>query len=242
MRKTLYLLLIATLAASFSWGQDTTYQTERLKITSLTPQTFVHTSYLEVPDYGRVPCNGLVFVNGGEAVIMDTPVDDSASVELIRWLEGQSVRIKAVVVTHFHDDCLAGLDAFHAQQIPSYARDTTVALARAEGNKLPTHGFDSLVVLDVGRAPVINRFLGEGHTVDNIVSYVPSERVLFGGCLIKEAGAGKGNLADANVDEWSSTVRRVQRTYPDVKYVVPGHGAAGGVELLEYTVEMFTVK
>ncbi len=40
---------------------------------------------------------------------------------------------------------------------------------------------------------------------------------MFGGCLIKEEGAGKGNLAEANVEEWPNTVRKVKMKYPEVK-------------------------
>lgn len=221
-------------------GQDTTYQTESLKIIRLSPQAFVHVSYLNVPDYGRVPCNGLVFIDGQEVLVVDTPTNDSASVELIRWVEGQlGSKVRAVVVTHFHDDCLAGLAAFHARAIPSYATNATVALARKNDNETPSQSFDSLLQLTVGNKKVINQFFGEGHTIDNIVSYLPSEEVLFGGCLIKEVGAGKGNLADADLNAWANTVRRIKQTYPNIKYVVPGHGTVGGTELLEYTIKMF---
>ena len=241
MRNSVHLLLILTLLVGQAQGQDITYQTESLKIIRLSPQTFVHVSYLNVPDYGRVPCNGLVFVDGQEAVVVDTPTNDSASVELIRWVEGPlASEVRAVVVTHFHDDCLAGLAAFHSRAVPSYATYATVELARKNDNALPSQGFDSLLEITVGNKKVVNQFFGEGHTTDNIVSYLPSEEVLFGGCLIKEVGAGKGNLADANLSAWANTVRRIKQTYPNVKYVVPGHGTAGGMELLDYTAKMFS--
>jgi metallo-beta-lactamase class B len=63
--------------------------------------------------------------------------------------------------------------------------------------------------------------------------------VIFGGCLIKEVGAGKGNLADANTIDWSNTVRKIRDEYPDVKRIVPGHGQPGGIELLDYTIKLF---
>ena len=62
---------------------------------------------------------------------------------------------------------------------------------------------------------------------------------MFGGCLVKEVGAGKGNLEDANVATWPKTIRMLKAKYPDVKIVVPGHGKAGGAELLDYTVKLF---
>jgi hypothetical protein len=33
----------------------------------------------------------------------------------------------------------------------------------------------------------------------------------------KERGSGKGNLAEANVKEWSETVRKAKEKYPKVK-------------------------
>lgn len=83
------------------------------------------------------------------------------------------------------------------------------------------------------------KFFGEGHTSDNAVGYVPSEQVLFGGCLVKALKSNKGYIGDANLAEWSKTIRKVKGAVPDVKVVVPGHGAAGDHKLLDYTEEMF---
>ncbi len=93
--------------------------------------------------------------------------------------------------------------------------------------------------LTVGSKKVITEYLGEGHTKDNVVGYFPAEKVLFGGCLIKAVGAGKGNLEDANTKAWSETVRQVQSKYHEAEIVIPGHGKYGGQELLTYTIEMF---
>jgi metallo-beta-lactamase class B len=94
--------------------------------------------------------------------------------------------------------------------------------------------------LEMGREKVLIKFLGQGHTRDNVVGYFPSEEVLFGGCLIKEMGASKGYLGDANIDEWSATVEKVKKVFPRVKQVVPGHGEAGDSSLLDYTRKLFT--
>jgi metallo-beta-lactamase class B len=71
------------------------------------------------------------------------------------------------------------------------------------------------------------------------VGYFPSDNVLFGGCLIKEMQATKGFLGDANVKNWSATVRKVKHAFPSVKLVIPGHGQIGGQELLDYTIKLF---
>jgi metallo-beta-lactamase class B len=45
------------------------------------------------------------------------------------------------------------------------------------------------------------QYFGEGHTKDKVIRYFPEEKTIFDGCSIKESGAGKGNLAEANVDD-----------------------------------------
>jgi metallo-beta-lactamase class B len=144
-----------------------------------------------------------------------------------------------VIPTHFHDDCLGGLKAFHDQEIPSYANTKTLELATQEKSAIPQQGFYESMTLHVGDKTVEVKFFGEGHTRDNVVGYFPSERVLFGGCLIKEVDASKGYLADANIKAWPTTVEKVKRAYPNVQLVIPGHGAYGGPELLDYTVGLF---
>lgn len=65
---------------------------------------------------------------------------------------------------------MGGLNAFHKHDIISIANSKTIEIAKEKS---------------------------EGHNTDTIVGYYPHEKVLFGGCLIKELNATKGNLADA---------------------------------------------
>ena len=80
--------------------------------------------------------------------------------------------------------------------------------------------------------------MGEAHTKDNIVTWIPSEHILFGGCQVKSLGSAKGNLADANVDAWSETTRRIKAAYKDARIVVPGHGMPAR-RTLDYTIRLF---
>ena len=138
----------------------------------------------------------MVVVDKGEAIVFDTPVDDASSVELIRLIASElRTEIKAVVATHFHVDCLGGLASFHEAGVPSYALQQTIDLARANGaTALPQNGFAGRQELEVGDESVWITHHGAGHTHDNVVGYLPSDQVLFGGCLIKSVGAGKGKL------------------------------------------------
>ncbi|WP_273274600.1 subclass B1 metallo-beta-lactamase [Maribacter polysiphoniae] len=234
------IFLIFFIGARSQNSTHTNYESEHLKIQKLTGHTYVHISYLETQDYGKVPCNGMIVIDGGQALVVDTPTNDVASAELINWLGNQKgVTVKAVVATHFHDDCLGGLHVFHKRGIPSYAYQKTIDLAKQADLAVPQNAFDSDVALTVGQKELKCGFIGEGHTKDNIVCYYPNEKVLFGGCLIKSVGAGKGYLGDANLHEWSNTVESLKYKYPDGEVVIPGHGNTGGMGLLDYTIEMF---
>jgi len=216
------------------------YQSDDLIITQISENTFEHTSFLQTQDFGKVPCNGLIVTNANEAIVFDATDNDKSSEELINWVEETlNCKINAIIATHFHDDCLGGLNAFHENDISSYAYFKTIEIAKDNNLVIPKNGFKDSLNLRVGSEKVIAKFFGEGHTKDNIVGYFPAENILFGGCLIKEVNAGKGNLEDANEADWSNTVEKVKKEYPNVKLIVPGHGEYGNKELLDYTINLF---
>jgi len=236
----LFLFLILLQQSCNAQKVHSAYTSETLKIIPVSENSFIHVSYLNTDDYGKVACNGLIYMHANEVVVFDTPVDDSTSEELIRWVTNtKKQKISAVVINHFHDDCLGGLEPFHQQNIPSYANRKTIDLAKKEGNQVPKIGFDGIMELNLGDEKVINRFIGEAHTQDNIISYIPSEELLFGGCMVKSLKATKGYLGDSNESEWSNTIEKIKKTHPNLKTVVPGHGDYGGRELLDYTQKLF---
>lgn len=219
------------------------YNSSNLIITQVGANSFVHTSYLKTNDFGNVPCNGLIVVNNNEAIIFDTPTNDSSSAELIEWINQKlHCTINAVVATHFHNDCLGGLNVFNDKKIPSYASTRTVDLVIENKLPLPTNSFRDSFQLKVGKENAELRFFGEGHTRDNVVGYFSPDQILFGGCLIKELNATKGYLGDSNEAAWSSTVEKIKNHYPDVKIVIPGHGEVGNQKLLDYTIKLFQKK
>ena len=81
---------------------------------------------------------------------------------------------------------------------------------------------------------------GPGHTVDNVVVYVPHARVLYGGCLIRPGSSKSlGNTADADLKRWAESVALVRDRYGDrVDIVVPSHGPPRGPEVLDHTIEL----
>ncbi|WP_297335039.1 subclass B1 metallo-beta-lactamase [Algoriphagus sp.] len=228
------------LSCTASLAQEVMVEDERLKILRLSEHTFQHITYLQTDSFGKVPCNGMIVVNEGKALVVDSPAEEEDADSLLKWLTTEmGLEVSGVIATHFHEDCLGGLEAFHRQQIPSYGSKLTISLAKESGFSSPKLGFDRLLSLKLGSLEVSTQFFGKGHTQDNIVCFVEEDQVLFGGCLVKELGAGKGNLADADTLSWTTTIQRLINAYPKIEIVVPGHGESGDQKLLDYTAELF---
>ena len=246
MRNNSYILIVwlVTSVTGFSQSQrDTIAVSEGLSLVPLTKNLYLHLSYFESTDFGRVPCNGLIYINGNEAIICDTPPNDEVSGQLLGWTKKKypHVKVKALIVNHFHVDCLGGIREFHKAGVKSYAHELTPSLLKQkkDSSDVPQVLIKTTVDLSVGNKKVTLFYPGEAHTKDNIVTWIPSESTIFGGCVVKTMDAGKGNVADANVAEWSNSVERIKSKFPSAKIVVPGHGNSGGTELLDYTIKLF---
>lgn len=233
------LVLNSCTTLSNTKSQKIVYQSDHLTIAQLSDHVYRHTSYLQTQDFGTVDCNGMLVIKDGEAIVVDSPTNLEATAELLKYLNKQNFKINAVVATHFHIDCVAGLELFHQQNIPSYANQLTISYLKNDSKICPQNGFEKTLDLSVSDQVVHVEFFGEGHTKDNVVAYFEPEKILFGGCLIKELNAEKGNLADAAVSQWSSTVQKIKIKYPTIKLIIPGHGKTGGEELLDYTISLF---
>jgi metallo-beta-lactamase class B len=242
MKKLIYFLLIPILFGCNPSKLLVSKNEKQLAFYKIKKNAFVHISFLQTQTWGKVGCNGMIYIHKNQAYIFDTPTDNETSEALIKTLEEQKIKIKGVVVNHFHNDCLGGLEAFHKKGIKSYASEKTIELARKDSVTIPQFGFKENLTLKIGKKKMVNHFLGEAHTKDNIISFIPSENIMFGGCMVKELNAGKGFLGDANEKAWSSTIRNVKKTFSTAQFIVPGHGKPGGQELLDYTIGLFEVK
>ena len=211
-----------------------------LQVRPLTDSIWLHISSVELEGYGRVAGNGLIVVGQGEAALIDTPWTDEQVRLLFSWAgRDLGVKITMIVPTHSHGDCMGGLAAAHEQGAKSVALEQTRIIARKQGLPVPTKGFEDETVLNVGDRKIWVRHLGPGHTVDNVVVWIPDEQVLFGGCLVKSAEArGMGYIGEANLVKWPDTLRALESAYPEVKIIVPGHGQPGGGDLLDHTIAL----
>lgn len=168
------------------------YQSDSLIIEELTQGVYVHISYIDLPS-GPFPCNGMIVVDGEQAFIFDTPVTNDVSIELLNWIQKDLKKeTMGLVAHHFHEDCVGGLEEFKKRGIPSYVNLATYELLQEKEAVLPTDSFEDSIQLKVGQLSFTVRFMGQGHSKDNVVSYFPTKNLLFGGCLVKEVNARKG--------------------------------------------------
>lgn len=219
------------------------YKSKSLEVIQISPSAYVHISFLQTDSFGLVACNGMLIIDKNEAAVFDTPTNDKVSIELINFIENtKKAKIVAVVINHFHDDCLGGIEAFHSKNIPSISSLKTIKLSQENRNKIPQEGFENERILKVGSKHIVNKFVGEAHTSDNIISYFKEEKILFGGCMVKEVNATKGYLGNANIETWPQTIKNIKKNFKKIDVVIPGHGQFGGTELLDYTIKLFSNK
>jgi len=211
-----------------------------IEVIQISTNSYVHVSYTQLPGWGRIGSNGLIYTVNGEVLLFDTPMNDSLTKQLVNWItDSLKMRIVAFVPNHWHDDCMGGLNYLNSIGISSYANEKTLAIAKSKNLPIPQHGFDDSLTLQIGNQSVICKYFGPAHTTDNIVTWIPSERILFGGCMVKELKSESiGNITDANLTEWPKTIARVIAAYPSATIVIPGHGAIGGQELLKHTQDL----
>ena len=238
MRKIILLIPFYIIFLSVSYSQITI--NENLLITKISDNCFIHVSYKNLSEYGRVPANGLIYIDGNKAVMIDTPWDDEQTSQLFKWVsDSLKAEILHVIPTHYHVDCMGGLAECHKQGAVSYSLDLTKIIAKNKGLPVPQNTFSDSLWLKINDTKILLRYFGPGHTDDSFCLWIPCEKVLFGGCSVKSANATNlGNITEANLDNWPITIKAVINAYPEANVIVPGHGPSGGIELLYHTLEL----
>ncbi|MBA5779374.1 MBL fold metallo-hydrolase [Stappia sp. F7233] len=187
------------------------------------------------------PSSGVV-VGEKEVVVIDTqPTPARAEILLARIREIADVPVRRVVLTHFHATRTLGATVFGASEI--LCSDLTRHLISERGKQdleseagrfprlfrdaktipgltWPTTTFSSSLTMWLGNREVRLMNLGRGHTMGDIVCFVPDAGVLYAGDLVENASApycGDGHIAD-----WLRTLERLRAFKAEA--LVPGRG------------------
>ena len=197
----------------------------------VSPNVWIHTTTHVLDGIGFYPANGAIVVGNNEALLIDTGWGDAdASTILAAWDRLGKPPVTQALVTHFHSDRVGGIGLLTKRGIPVYGNPLTIGLALDAGLPVPRPLHE--VEKSKQRLGTVEVFYpGSGHTIDNIVVWVPSDGILFGGCLVKAMTAPDlGNLADAVVPAYPETIGHVMSTYRP-RRVIPGHGTIAGDSL-----------
>jgi metallo-beta-lactamase class B len=160
--------------------------------------------------------------------------------------------ITEVVVTNYHPDRAGGSAYFKSigakiiatemtRDLLTSGWDDVIAWTRrgipdfpALPVVLPDTVFAGDFALQDGRVQVV--YLGASHTRDGVFVHFPEEKVLYGGCILKEA---VGNLDFADLTEYPKTLQRLKERQLGFITVIAGHYAPiHGADLLDRYIDL----
>ena len=234
------LLIVGVVNSITSQTKSEIWINEDIRLIHLQDSVFMHTTWEEIKNYGRVGSNGMLVIRDGHAVMVDTPMGEPKTQLIAEYLKDSlGVTIKKHIAGHYHADCLGGLDYLKAKGVESIANYMTINKCKEIGMPIPTVSFVDSLSFDFNGVTIQCRYFGGGHSFDNITVYIPEKNILFGGCLIKSLDAKDiGANNESVLNEWDVTVKRIIENYKGKLIVIPGHGNYGNEELLAHTVRL----
>ena len=137
---------------------------------------------------------------------------------------------------------LGGLNEINKQKIISYSNHITAEIAQSKNLTIPVSIFKDSLTIQVDDLAIFCKYFGAGHTIDNIVVWIPYESILFGGCLVKALRwKGLGFTGDADITQWPKTLQSVLAAFPECQMVIPGHGDYGDLSLIHHTLDLLSI-
>ncbi len=211
-------------------------------LAEITPDVWVHSSNYTLPGQKPISSNGLVVIDGESLTLVDGAWGELATVNLIKTVQEKFDKpVTKMVFTHYHMDRIAGVDAAEAMGIEVFAHPETPRLAAENGYPVPNTTVAGLKEPGSrAKAGAIEiAYPGAAHSLDNLVVYVPSAQVLYGGCAVKGAGSkGMGYTGAADMKAWPDSLNWIKATYPNTAIVVPGHGKGADLSLIDATLAL----
>ncbi len=224
-----FLAAILFLLSNITFAED---PLPELEIKKIEEGVYLYTAYEKIEGWGLVGSNGLVVLDNKDAYLIDTPISAKDTEVLLQWIDAQGLTAKASISTHFHSDSSGGIAFLNSKSIPTYASKLTNKLLKNKGKAQATHSFIKNPFWLVNKKIEVF-YPGAGHTSDNVVVWMPEQKILFGGCFVKPEGLG--NLSHAVIEEWPASAEKLITRYGTAKLVVPGHGKVGDASFLEKT-------
>jgi metallo-beta-lactamase class B len=143
------------------------------------------------------------------------------------------------IATHWHSDRTEGLEYYRQKGIKTYTTLLTDEFSKKNNKKRAEFLMTKDTVFNVGQYSFEIYYPGGGHTEDNVISWFSKEKILYGGCLIKGAEADNlGYLGDANIAEYETTLKKVQKKCKDPKFIIVSHHDWTNINSLKNSIKL----
>jgi metallo-beta-lactamase class B len=220
MRTSTFAILLFFAATKINAQSDTS----KLNITHLKDNFYIYTTY-STYEGNQIPAHGMYLLTDSGAILFDTPWDSTQFQPLLDSIHlKHNKKVKICISTHWHSDRTEGLEYYKQKGIRTYTTVLTDKLSLANNKKRAEFLMIKDTVFNTGQYEFEVYYPGEGHTTDNIVIWFAKERILYGGCLIKGTEAENlGYLGDANVKQYKTTLKNVQKKCPDPEFIIVSH-------------------
>lgn len=211
----------------------------KLSIHHMVDSFYVYTSYGSFQGV-KYPANGLYVVTKKGVVLLDEPWNPADYQPLLDSIQARHhQKVVLCIATHFHQDRTGGLDAYKKSGIPTYSTEMTDSLSKINGKPRAEHLMQGDTTFNIGGLAFQVFYPGKGHAPDNIVVWFGKEKVLYGGCFYKSVDDHDlGNLEDADVRAWKTSIKRVEATFGQPKFLVVGHNSWKNLHADKHTLQM----
>lgn len=200
-------------------------------------------------DGGWCLSNSGVIVFDGGAVVVDTAATERRAKDLRRTVDALAPGPRRIVVnTHHHGDHVFGNSLFGGsaeviahQRAVAEIEETGLALTRLWPDVdwgdirlvTPTMTFTDRLDLRLGDRVAELHYVGPAHTTNDVVVWLPDERVLFTGDTVLS-----GCTPFILMGSVSGTLEAMERLRGfDARVLVCGHGPVCGPEAIDLTIE-----
>jgi metallo-beta-lactamase class B len=202
----------------------TAQQNKALVIESIQPNFYAYTTY-NTYEGNQIPAHGMYLITPSGVVLFDTPWDTTQFQALLDTIKQKhQLPVTHCIATHWHSDRTAGLAYYQSLGIKTYTTLLTDSLSKHNNAKRAEYLIKNDTVFQFQNTKFEVYYPGPGHTIDNIVVWFPSEKILYGGCLIKGADATNlGYMGDADSKNYYNTLLQVKKRFKKPTTIIVSH-------------------
>jgi glyoxylase-like metal-dependent hydrolase (beta-lactamase superfamily II) len=238
------VLLGSLIFLSSAFGQSKSVDTIQIKPIQVAPHTYFVQGFPEMGSSSNqnfISNAGFVVTPGGVVVVdaLGSPILAQKLIAEIKKITPQ--KIVAVIVSHYHADHVYGLQEFKEVGAKIYAQgegrnylSSETAKQRLVASRVDFAPWvndktiltsadiwiDQKLKLTIGGMDFFISRVGPAHAPEDLMVYVPSEKVLFAGDLVFRGRIPFVGNADSK--GWLIALNEIEKLNPNI--VIPGHG------------------